>query len=384
MVEIKKEKIILLAILCSTLIFFLLISLSKISAINLNLDNPNDPLGIGVNPDNILENPEQGAAFLSKGWNGLITGNGTIGKTHRYLLNHQSIFNFIFAQNYNINLLFLWTVIVWVFILLISDDIYRALSLSKFSLNILLAFVTAWGLAHLTIIYWIVAIGIKLISKVDSGVLRFSIGIAIFVLLVLINSFAERITLSLLASIKERRQKAAIRRSENAAENAEKALALAEKEKANAERAVEIAEEARERVEELESKPDVTEETRDEYEALIEEAKARAKKAEEAAEEAKERAEQAEAEAQKAKEKSTEVEETSEESSDKSNARIAELEEKVEEVQETAEDAKKGVKKVKKKLKSLSKSKSGAQKYEERLKEIVKQEKELLDARLKK
>jgi len=330
--------------------------------------------------------PEEGQELASSKFGDFLNGDNIFGNSNRFLLSHQGTFLFLFNQPYSFSGVFFWTVFLWIIIFSMSSNILRGFGLYKYGLNLALGLLITWIFAKITFTPMIADALMSTLLHPEHGNWRYINGAVIFFVLLFADIFVNIFTTRILKTREARRQAQGVKVAEASAgkiesyeetiqkirEQVEESRALADRHREMAERTRETAEAAMEKIRELEAqqaKPGVPEE--------LEYAREIAKKSQEAVEGAIERVEKAEQRAQEA-----------EETAKAAMEQAKELDERVQEAEETAEEAmekKEGKISFWKIFKTFRKYKKEKRikRYEKKLEELIRQQKELLNAQLK-
>lgn len=123
------------------LLLFLILALVFIRFVSAAIDpsNSEDPLGIGINPDNIPQTPEDAAnislTYLQKEWTKIVAKNKYIGPMHNFFLNHQTAFIILFNEKYEFSLTFICIFVLWIFFAVLCGRLINAFGLLKMGLG---------------------------------------------------------------------------------------------------------------------------------------------------------------------------------------------------------------------------------------------------------
>ena len=133
----KKEQIFIILVML-LLAFTLTLSITTIHAA-INPSNAEDPLGIGINPSDIPQTPEDAAnvslTYLQKEWTKIVAKNKYIGPMHNFFLNHQTAFIILFNEKYEFSLTFICIFVLWVFFAVLFGRLINAFGLLKMGLG---------------------------------------------------------------------------------------------------------------------------------------------------------------------------------------------------------------------------------------------------------
>lgn len=143
-------------------------------------EEPQMPDVLGISPDSIdklPESPEElantSSSYLKKEWQKILVNSSIIGPIHRWSMNHQGFYQFVFNENYDTSLKFFLVFVFWFFIFIFIANIFEAPEAFGFGGSIfpgiIVGFLSSLVLAHLKVINILVAWIIK-IKTFASGV----------------------------------------------------------------------------------------------------------------------------------------------------------------------------------------------------------------------
>jgi hypothetical protein len=99
---------------------------------DINPENIEDPLGIGLNPDNIPQTPEDASSkvqakwdYLKKEWTNIIANNKVVGPIHEWCLNHPLVFKILFNYPYQMSTMFLLIFLMWLYDLIVVANFFE-------------------------------------------------------------------------------------------------------------------------------------------------------------------------------------------------------------------------------------------------------------------
>jgi len=225
----KKEKVYLFAIVIFVaLVFILILNTNRVYAvIDVNNLNSEDPLGIGLNPADIPTNPEEltdksliAYNYLELKFKEFIINNSVTGPIHKSFLEHPAIFIGIFNEPYNLNLIFLAIICLWIFLWTVSIDILNSIWGRKF-FSWIIALAIPIVLAKIGFLFLLIKFFSWIILKSNTLWIRGIIIILIIILLVIIKIFTRKMYFHFAAIKREKRT----RNTEKKANNAEKGVA---------------------------------------------------------------------------------------------------------------------------------------------------------------
>lgn len=188
---------------------FLVLALNCLSAIGLNPNNPEDPLGIGLNPEDVPTTEEDLGTFLQLKIEQWFTNSSIMKPIHKFGFSNPLLFNLLLGQKYSISLPFYWSLIIWIFLFLILLDTYELLGLSRFSriLTFLAGFLTTLLLAQIGLIFWIAKTFSALIMKEQQGWISALLFILLLGILIIIKTFFKKFYYNIFALRKARAAK---------------------------------------------------------------------------------------------------------------------------------------------------------------------------------
>jgi len=187
----KKQVVIAGFVLISLIALFLIVNVSNVSAININPANPEDPLGIGINPADIPQNPEDlanaSANYLGTRWNQFFTESKVLGPIHQAFLAHPLPFKILFNTPYSFTLTFFCILFLWIFLLVSIGNLVEAY-LNKLA-GFVIGLVAVIVIAQIGIIGGIVKFFIEGILIKQSVWVKILLWIVVIIVLVLIFAF---------------------------------------------------------------------------------------------------------------------------------------------------------------------------------------------------
>jgi hypothetical protein len=132
---IQKKGLFAIFVLLSLVLTFSLVSFVSFTSAAINPANAEDPLGIGINPGDIPQTPQDAAnvslTYLQKEWTKIVAKNRYIGPVHNFFLEHQYVFIVLFNENYSFSLTFFGIVFMWVFVMILFGKAIDAFKLLK-------------------------------------------------------------------------------------------------------------------------------------------------------------------------------------------------------------------------------------------------------------
>ncbi len=134
-------------------VIFVSIVPSKLTgALTINPENTENPLGIGINPEEVATNPESAANqslnYLREQWSLMISKTPIIGEVHLFFLAHQTAFKLLFNMEYSFSLTFICVLFLWLFTMTLTADFISWAKLSRFGINIAIGALLAIILAR--------------------------------------------------------------------------------------------------------------------------------------------------------------------------------------------------------------------------------------------
>lgn len=157
--------------------------------------NPEDPLGIGVNPDNLPQTPEDAAnvsaTYLKQEWGKILTENKVVGPVHRAFLNTPTPFVILFGEAYDATFGFLLIVFFWFYFAFVVVDLLYFFG-KKFSAYYFLGgALVSVALAQLGFFRALVNLLDSLLNKQENWMVRIFVVFCIIFVFVLIKFFFQ-------------------------------------------------------------------------------------------------------------------------------------------------------------------------------------------------
>jgi ABC-type multidrug transport system fused ATPase/permease subunit len=221
----KKSKRILgvglgFVLLVCLIVALLINNINIVSAAGINPGNPEDPLGVGLNPENIPQTPDElanaSSSYLKKEWNAIILKTPYIRTIHNWALNNQIVFRVLFNEKYDFSLTFICIFILWWIFVFWAYKLINA----KFNLG-LLGFLISLGvvviLSQINVIGGIVRATLKIISTPSYWWARDLLWLAVILILFLL-SYLSATYGDYLQKLKEEKEK---KETQNKAKKAE-------------------------------------------------------------------------------------------------------------------------------------------------------------------
>jgi len=186
----------------------LMFSLLIVAALIINLvpvhavtdpSNATNPLGIGINLEDIPQTPEDAAnlslIYLKQEWTKMIANNRYIGPIHNFFLNHQTIFIILFNEKYEFSLTFILIFILWIFLAIIFGRIINALGLLKMGLGWVVGVLCSVVLSQIGLIKLITTSILTLIYAKDLWWIRallWAVLVIVFILVFYLNQVVSQ------------------------------------------------------------------------------------------------------------------------------------------------------------------------------------------------
>ncbi len=201
----KKEQVVILSLVLFALALFL-INVHTVFAISINPNNPEDPLGIGINAGDIPQSPEDlanaSASYLATRWNKFFTESAVLGPIHRAFLANPLPFKILFNEPYSFTLTFFCILVLWIFLLASFGNIVEAYSGSGM-IGIVGGILFSIVFAQIGVINSVVKFFINYILIQNSVWVKVLLWVVAFVILALIFTFDSMWKKSIQASKKQ-------------------------------------------------------------------------------------------------------------------------------------------------------------------------------------
>jgi hypothetical protein len=178
------------------------------------MPNINDPLGIGLDTEKIVnagDNPEAtanaSANYLKQEWKKIIDEKlPFLCKSHNFLLAHQLPFEIVFKKDYSFTWAFFLTLALWLWSASFLSELFNRFFSSKKKFGFIVGILGAIIFAQINILNWIVNGTLFLINSPEAWWMRGLLGVVIITIFILLVYFKDALADLFKAEEKERKE----------------------------------------------------------------------------------------------------------------------------------------------------------------------------------